>query len=693
MSRKDIKYILLLIATTLISYFEIAFFMFSTKWDNLSAFFAYKYTASKWWTSGHIPLWDPYQNLGYPMHANPQGGVWYPITWLFSLPSGYSVYSLNMEVVFHFVTAAIGMYFFTKHLKVKRPVAFLAALAYSLSGFIFGTSNMLGFTAGVAWLPWVLLFLHKTLNKASLKNIITFSVLMYLQITGAYTAFTIILAYVLLGYTFMHLIKVGFSKSSILGLLKFSLISLVVVGLLSAPYIYSIADSLPYFSRANPLDYDVKQFGGNFSLQCFLSLAVPYVVSSAEGFTGVDVSLSNIFIGLPFLVFFILYVLRFKHREKLIYLGVIALFFLLGLGINTPVHEFFHQYIPGFNMFRHPYLYTLYALFLMILLGSFYLNKSISNNKLKDIRLAFLSLSIVFTVCMILLVSKIDFTAWDQYVNQVKVLSENSPLSNYTHGFMQLGLGLVFIVALLIGLKNKQRFVRILPFVLFLDLFVALQLNSPKNLYYNAKFSWLTDYLEQEANSDLTNQLAETSLESLQNKNIKASVGFWVNLNTYQRTTGIDGYNPFIFKDYIELQESKYFNKFIKKGIAYTSNNYTHFEELGYNNLSYGTAIDSGNIKQFRLGYNSINLEVKVDTPSRVFINQNYHHNWRAFVNNKQVDIEKSNIALMSIPLNEGNSKVTFKYEVKHLKLLHYVSLIALAISTLLIVILRRKAV
>jgi len=150
MAKNDLKYSLGLLLTTIAFYFELAFFIFPTKWDNLSAYFPYKYTASQWWLNGHLPLWDFYQNLGYPMHANPQGYVWYPITWLFSLPSGYSLYSLNLELLFHIWVAAVGTYFFAKHLKISAYVAFCVAMVYSASGFMLGTSHMIGFVIAAA---------------------------------------------------------------------------------------------------------------------------------------------------------------------------------------------------------------------------------------------------------------------------------------------------------------------------------------------------------------------------------------------------------------------------------------------------------------------------------------------------------------------------------------------------------------
>ncbi len=686
MHKEDVKFSLLLVLTTAVSYFEIAFFMFSTKWDNLSAFFPYKYTAGHWWLSGNIPFWDPYQNLGYPMHANPQGGVWYPISWLLSLPNGYNLYSLNLEVVIHIAIAAIGMYFLAKRIGIKAGVAFLAGLAYSLSGFMMGTSHMIGFTVGAAWLPWIIIYLIRALNNPNAFNVICFSLLIYLQLVGAYAAFSIILLYLLAGYVIYFQLKDGLSKTRLKNLAILGTTSLLLVGLFTAPYLYSIYDSLDYFSRAEPLSYDPRQFGGNFSPLCFISLIVPYVVSSAEGFVGVDVSLANVFIGIPFLLFFVLYVISYKQRFKWLFVSLVGLFFLLALGLHTPVHQAFHSYVPGFNMFRHPYLFVLYSILLMVLLGGRYLSHSLASNKFKGIKLSYLVFVVGGFFSLILLISKIDFTAWGQYVEQIKLLSETSPLNGYSHAFLQLSVFLVLSIIVLISLAKKKWFVRVLPIALFFELFLAVQLNAPKNLYYNVKFAWLNDYLAEEANESLTNQLATSSLDTLRNKNIRSSAGFWVNLNTYKRTTGIGGYNPFIFSRYIQFQESGYFDKFIENGVVYTAKDFGKNGDYGYHNLGAATEIDSGTITAFEIGFNRFNIAVSSRSKTRLFLNQNYHHNWVAEVNGEQVKIDRSNMSLMSISLDAGRHEVSFVYDSGVIRKLHYTSLITLILSVLSLV-------
>ncbi|MGB1037497.1 MAG: hypothetical protein ACPGYY_02545, partial [Bacteroidia bacterium] len=382
MSKEDFKYCSLITIITGISYFQLVFGIFSTKWDNLSAFFPYRYTAMHWWRNGHIPFWDPYQNLGYPMHANPQGAVWYPITWLFGLIQEYSIYSLNLELVFHIILAGIGMYFLLKHSKLLPVFAFVGAITFGLSGFISSTSHMIGFTAGAAWLPWALLYISKSIQSTTFKNLSGFSIITYLHLTGAYTAFSINIVYIYILFVLFKIMKSSEKVVVLSNSLKVLLFSGGLTLLLAGPYIYSILDSLQYFSRATSLEYNSKAFESNFSWQAFQSLCTPYVISAKEGFSGLDVSMSNLFVGIPsFLLSLAYFFLPYNPNKKYV-LTALLVSTLLGLGNHTPLHQIIFSTIPGVDLYRHPYLFMVYSTLILSYCGAYSLEYLYENRRL-----------------------------------------------------------------------------------------------------------------------------------------------------------------------------------------------------------------------------------------------------------------------------------------------------------------------
>ncbi|MBT8328041.1 MAG: YfhO family protein, partial [Bacteroidia bacterium] len=524
MTKEDIKYCLLLFISVILSYFQLSFFIFSTKWDNLSAFFPYKYTASKWWLSGILPLWDPYQNLGYPMHANPQGFVWYPITWILNLPSGYSLYSLNLETVLHVVIASIGMYFLAKWLKMKPSTAFLAGLTYGLSGFIIASNHMVGFTIGAAWLPWAIYSLLLVLNKPTIRSVFLLAIVCYLQITGAYIAFTILLFYIFLFLIVQHIILNWKLKAHLKQVTGRLAISLILILILSSPYLFSIYDSLEYFSRAKALDYDIENYARNFNWQCFQSLFAPYINSSKAGFEGVDVSLSNIYIGIIPLLFLFLSISSKKLKLNKLYLLGIAVALLLALGIHTPVHYWFAQILPGFNLFRHPYLFTLYFTLLSILVA-FKLVDSINEQSIPFIRKV-LGYGLILLGCIWLFsfikAEKSDFIS---FFKELAQLPEKTSYTRFFHAFIQLSVSLILLTMLIVKAKNLNTFTKVLPLLIFIDLFIAIQLNGPTNMYYNIPFGKINQNLGKLSNAGLTNQEFDTPLASLSNNKIQSQSG------------------------------------------------------------------------------------------------------------------------------------------------------------------------
>ena len=638
--KEDVKYCLLLCLTTAISYFQLVLNIFPTKWDNLSAFFPYRYTAMHWWRNGHIPFWDPYQNFGYPMHANPQGAVWYPVTWLFGAVKGYTQYSMNLELVFHVLVAGIGMYFFLKTIRLKPMISFIGGMIYSLSGFISGTSHMIGFTAGAAWLPWCLMFLLLCYRTKKIKFILLLSLTLSLQLTGAYTAFSIVLVYLIGIVSAFYIFTSNNKHQTLLYTIKLGLIVVAATLVLTGPYLYSIYESLPYFSRATPLSYDPNSFSSNFNWQCFQSLIVPYVISAKQGFTGVDVSMGNIYFGFIPLMVFVYALLKLKNtkQKKLLTVGILIAMLLM-LGNNTPVHEWSIKFIPGFALFRHPYLFGLYAVFGMVVITSLSLNNfQYSSIKSRFFRTVLGSL----ILALIVLGAKSDLFYFNEYLDYWSALREKSPLNNFSHAFIQLSFYVILFLGALIWIKNKKHIFKLIPTLIFLELVFAIQANGPLHMYYNVPSKNINDYLQNTAAIKLTNQTISKPLDVLQNSKIKPTIGLWSNLNTFKRTTGINGYNPFIFTSTENLQKSSSYPGIISKGLV--------------------TSTDSNCIKNLKLGYNEMRFEYSSNTQSVINISQNYHHNWTARLNNRPIELYTDSTGLQRMDLEAGSGEVHLVY-------------------------------
>jgi len=106
-------------------------------------------------SAGRIPLWCPFSAAGFPLFAEGQSGVAYPLNWItynvlpFSEAYKYSLLS-------HLLLLAAGFYLFSRKLGVTRCGALLTATGVTFSGYIIRKSMFVNMIQSLAWLPLLL---------------------------------------------------------------------------------------------------------------------------------------------------------------------------------------------------------------------------------------------------------------------------------------------------------------------------------------------------------------------------------------------------------------------------------------------------------------------------------------------------------------------------------------------------------
>ena len=73
----ETKTYLLFLVVSIAAYWQIAFLQYSVQWDMLDCFLPWRYFVGESLQNGNLPFWNPYQHLGYPIHADLRS-VWYP---------------------------------------------------------------------------------------------------------------------------------------------------------------------------------------------------------------------------------------------------------------------------------------------------------------------------------------------------------------------------------------------------------------------------------------------------------------------------------------------------------------------------------------------------------------------------------------------------------------------------------------
>lgn len=113
--------------------------------------------------SGELPLWNPYNFSGYPLLANFQSAVFYPLNFfMFIMPFEYA---WTILIISQPVLAFIFMFLFLKNLKVSSQGSFLGSLAFSFSGFFVSWLEWGNVASTGLWLPLILFCIDKIIKK------------------------------------------------------------------------------------------------------------------------------------------------------------------------------------------------------------------------------------------------------------------------------------------------------------------------------------------------------------------------------------------------------------------------------------------------------------------------------------------------------------------------------------------------
>ena len=127
------KFKITLLVLVLISLWQLSFFVFISKWDNIDAYLPYRYFISDYLWNGHFPFWNSFQQLGTPVYSDLQSGAWYPITWVLMLFGKYTITSLTLEIISCYIIAGLGFFKLSNYIHSDNRVALLLGFSYALS--------------------------------------------------------------------------------------------------------------------------------------------------------------------------------------------------------------------------------------------------------------------------------------------------------------------------------------------------------------------------------------------------------------------------------------------------------------------------------------------------------------------------------------------------------------------------------
>ncbi|MBI3397006.1 YfhO family protein [Candidatus Woesebacteria bacterium] len=156
--------------------------------DVVSLIFPDQSIAVKTLLSGVAPLWNSYKLNGVPLMANFQSAAFSPSNVVFFFLD--SVKGWTVQIILQHILAAVFTFVLLRYWKVSIRGSLLGGTVYSLSGFNMIFSQWNGHVLSAAFVPLIILFTEKSLNKVKVIDGVLLSISLALQILSGYPLIT-----------------------------------------------------------------------------------------------------------------------------------------------------------------------------------------------------------------------------------------------------------------------------------------------------------------------------------------------------------------------------------------------------------------------------------------------------------------------------------------------------------------------
>ena len=673
---------LILLLFAILAYWQASFMFWTFKWDMLDVVLPWRYHTGECLQNGIFPFWNPYQQTGYPIHADLQCPVWYPVTWIVGSLTGYNILILHLLFVLYIFAAGFGMYKLAYYFSSKKIESVIAGTMCMLSGFFVAHGQHFFAIIGAAFVPLVIYFYLKLLESPNIFNLCKLSLFTYLLISG-YQALTIITAYLLLTLLVFFIVKNIKNRNKLFSLIKYQFFFGIVIALMCLPIIISliqISDFTSRFTEGVTLS-QAQKFP--FSPQSLISIIFPFSTTTGDGFFKTDISMRNAYIGFFGAVFFILALLRKKRSIEWVFLGFGFICLLASFGNYLPVRKFLADFFPMMKQFRMPGYFVVFTIITALISVSMHISAIINSLKNAKYKSLFIVVIVFAGILFINLVSYLktgsDLAELIKTGDFRKLVTD---LTIFDRIFIQSIFHIMLLFILLFAIlkiDNLVLFKRILVLLVFFDLFTSVNLNS--------YFTTFSDYSPLSLHSDISKypkgfplpyneKIGETTDRSM------SEWPLWRNLGNFQKRITFDGFTSLLFNNYIYLADEQpvlkdsilanYFIYFSDKVFPFDSLNAGHvfsskdiFTEADvYQKIKPVTLqvseTDTIAIKDF--SPNKMRFIAENKEPVVLTLLQEYYRGWKLYIDGKQGDIFTSNKLYMSAILSPGSHRVEFRY-------------------------------
>lgn len=341
------------------------------------AFAAYQYDR---FADRDIPLWNPYNNGGFPFVGDTQAAAFYPprlaALALSALLDRFSYHTLELEMTIHVLAASLFMYALVRRLILHQSGsvfgALVAAIIFSYGGFMQSYPPLqLALLEAAIWLPLAILGLHEATRHERLRwSWIVLTGFAYgLSWLAGHPQTTFFITYLLIAYFIYRARQRRYPPLHILaGLILFGALG----GALAAIQLLPGVEYLMHTARTG-LTFEAK--GNGFPFQDVLQFIFPGILSQW----------SPLYVGL---LGFILALIALWRRLPDVWFWFIVALIALGLsfGANSPIYDLLYNIVPGLRFFRGQERAAFLIAFSLALMAGLAASHLISWDKLQDFK-------------------------------------------------------------------------------------------------------------------------------------------------------------------------------------------------------------------------------------------------------------------------------------------------------------------
>jgi hypothetical protein len=320
-------------------------------WDLIESYWPDLAFLARSFAEGDFPLWNPFERGGYPAHADPQPGYFYPGHWLFAAAAmGHvSWWAIQAKELLHYALLASLMYLFLRRRRLPWPAAFVGGAASFLTGTWVGDQSN-NFLIAMAWVPLVWTATDALCEQPDWRRGALLAAALYLPASVGSPPgyfYTLLLALAYGGFRVSGLVLSTLRQPRDLGRCMASLaralgVSVAVTAALQLLLLYPAIELTARSERATrSMSYAIDGYMG-------LPASLIGVVAPGGGTSHVYCGLLTVLLATVAAT-----LVGRRDRGAPLFFVLAGLFFLvLSFGSQTPVLAWLVTNLPGFGLFR-----------------------------------------------------------------------------------------------------------------------------------------------------------------------------------------------------------------------------------------------------------------------------------------------------------------------------------------------------